>query len=741
MHTRDERRQRNSAGRLPDGGLAIGASDQARARAFANARRHTWLVKGLRLVLPLVTLACAASYGAALYASSLLRSSKISVAAVRIDPTNLTMQAPRYNGFAKDGSQYKVRAESAVTDLKMSGPVRLNVIDGDLVQPTGVLTHLKAKWGTYDQKADVLELFEKIDVLGSTGMKARLTRATVYTKESRIVSREPIWAETTTGTIRARSMDANTKTHQAAFRDDVEVTLKPNPAAKKDEGAETAAKSEKRAAPLAGLQMSSGLPVVVTSARLDVDDAQHTALFRESVIARQGEAVLQAPELDVLYEGKASDGIGGPADTTKAAATKDEQARLKFIRARGGVVMTNRGDRADSATLDYDASTEQITLAGDVVMTQEPDRRVTAQTALIDQKADTVLMTGGVVVNQARNIMRSTQLAIDRKAGIARLASPASHDHAAGRISTLLYQAAAAKPGAPAKEKPAEAQPDAGLGLFSSGFKSDPNAPIDVEAATLDIFDRRHTAVYVGKVVAKQGDFVVRTEEMTAHYTGETGIASGAAAPKPHDKARAADGSPQSAAQLKRIEARKGVIVTGKNGQQATGEWANFDVKANTVVMGGQVVVTQPDAAVAGRQQTLRLPDGIVLVMDLTSGVTRTEIAPGRTAGPALPDKKRDHTVSGPQTSSAFSTAVSSLANAKGGVSPACPKGAVCRSGRLELILYPNNPEKSKVTAGGVTVDGADLAKPKKPRGEKGKAKATATEESSWSSTTEPQKR
>ena len=35
--------------------------------------------------------------------------------------------------------------------------------------------------------------------------------------------------------------------------------------------------------------------------------------------------------------------------------------------------------------------------------------------------------------------------------------------------------------------------------------------------------------------------------------------------------------------------AKQKVLVTSKDGQTATGDWAIFDVKANTVVMGGDV--------------------------------------------------------------------------------------------------------------------------------------------------------
>src|SRR6185503_18024905 len=146
-------------------------------------------------------------------------------------------------------------------------PIRLTEIDGDLVQQTGAVTRLKASWGTYDQKKSELELYDKIDIDGSTGMTARLTRATVYAKESRVVSLEPVVAELPSGSVRARTMTLNSKLRQISFKDAVEVQLKPNPATRPDREAAKA----KAPSALPGLALNSSAPVDVRSDLLDVD--------------------------------------------------------------------------------------------------------------------------------------------------------------------------------------------------------------------------------------------------------------------------------------------------------------------------------------------------------------------------------------------------------------------------------------------------------------------------------------
>jgi lipopolysaccharide transport protein LptA len=663
-------------------------------------------VKTLRFALPAIAIASLGLYSAALVVSSRLKSRDIAVGQISVDPSNLRMADPRYSGFSKDGSEYKVHAKSAVSDLKMSAPVRLDVIDGQITQPTGVVTYIKAKWGTYDQKKELLELYEKIDIDGSTGMKARLTRATLFAKENRIISPEPVWAETETGNIRANTMALDTKARKAAFQDAVEVTLKPaKPDAHKDPATQPPRETQ-----LFGLDANSGEPVIVNSHRLDVDDLAKTALFREAVVARQGTAELQAPELDVAYSGDAS--VGQPAAAKPAEGA--DGTKLKSIKARGGVTMNNKDSRAESETLDYDAGTGRVTLVGNVVMTQQPERRLTAETALLDQRTDTALITGEVVVTQGRNILKGTRLAIDRKVGTARLTSPAQANVPAGRISSVLYQNNAGKPASqPAKEAPADGA-EQGLGLLGANFKSDPNAPIEVEAVSLDVNDRKHTALYLGAVVAKQGDFVVRTEEMTAHFTGEMGLLAGSPQSAPREKSK---GNGPGGAELKRIEARRNVVVTGKDGQQATGEWANFDVKSNNIVMGGNVTVTQG-------KQLVRAPAGMRLVIDLGTGVTRFEADPGA-----------PHAKSGPQVSGAFATSVAPPpAHAGGATTTGCPPGAICKSGRLEAIFYPNqikDKAKQKIDEVGDKAPEAAAAAKEAARG----LAKRLPEASSWSTT------
>ncbi len=98
---------------------------------------------------------------------------------------------------------------------------------------------------------------------------------------------------------------------------------------------------------------------------------------------------------------------------------------------------------------------------------------------------------------------------------------------------------------------------------------------------------------------AVQGDFIVRTSELRAYYTGAAGLAE-----------ETTPGDKKAPAEITRIEARGKVIVTSKNGQNATGDWADFNVKDNQVVLGGDVILTQAKNVVRGSKLTIDMVTG-----------------------------------------------------------------------------------------------------------------------------------
>jgi lipopolysaccharide export system protein LptA len=142
------------------------------------------------------------------------------------------------------------------------------------------------------------------------------------------------------------------------------------------------------------------------------------------------------------------------------------------------------------------------------------------------------------------------------------------------------------------------------------GFQQNRGQPVRIEAASLEVRDRDKYATFSGNVKVVQGDTTLRCKSLVVFYE-----AQGA----PGDM-KAASPGPRGQQQISRLEARGGVTVTQKD-QTATGDTGLFDMRANTVTLTGNVVVSQGRNVMRGSR----------LVVDLTSGVSRVE--GGRSSG------------------------------------------------------------------------------------------------------------
>lgn len=560
-----------------------------RTQDFRRARRHSVLVRVLRIAFPLSCVALVAVYALSVLDTAGWGTSLPQLAMPRIIPENLTMDNPRYAGFNKDGGAYVVTAKTAVQDLKQLNNIKLNGITGELTEVDKSKTVLTATRGTMDTKTNVLELYDAIDVVAESGMRAKLTRATVLSKEGLVTSKEPVLVEMKGGSVRSNEMTLRQKLREVTFVNSVVAHLVP-PA----DGAPKAAGSSQTR-----LLGSSNAPVDVTANRLDIKDGEKLAIFTGNVVAVQGEAKLSTPEMAISYESQSA-GAAQPS-----SALSPDASKVRRILAKGPVVMTRgEADNVTSDAADFDALNEKAFLTGNVVMTSGADRRAVSDAVELDTRNDTALLSGDIVtVTQGKNVLNGRRLFVDRKSGRTQLTAPPGNGRGVGRITAHLVQnqTTAAKP-AKAAAQPVAAEK--GLGLGASTFKTDPNAPIDIESDSLDVDDRAKAAVFRGKVVAVQGGFKIEGAELEANYKGEAAIGDVA-----QSSAAGKSGS-SPAPELTRIKVRKNVVVTGTDGQTATGDWADFDPGTNTAVIGGDVVLTEGKNVVRGTK----------LVIDMASG-------------------------------------------------------------------------------------------------------------------------
>jgi lipopolysaccharide transport protein LptA/LPS export ABC transporter protein LptC len=574
-----------------------------RTGEFRSARRRSRGVRLMRWLLPMLTITLLGGYAMTILKSAGLATSMPEISLRKILPEDLAMKDPRYEGFGKDGSSYTFTAKTARQDLAKLNQIELDQISGWVLQADKSRTDVTATRGSFDHEASVLELFDSIDVVSETGLKAKLTRATILAKESLLKTGEPVEVEFPAGTIHASSMTIRQKVKEITFVDDVRVALKPQAPA--DATAQANRSSDFFA--------QSNEPIDIVSERLDINDAVKTALFSGEVKAAQGDGTLTTPELEITYEGNASGTGGKSEDAPPADGAAKQPAKIHRIVAREPVVMT-RGEEevVSSKSADFDVANETAVLTGDVIMISGPERRATGDKVELNQRADTALLLGNVQVVQGKNLLSGSRLFIDRKGGRTQLTSPAETG-GSGRIFARLYQGDAKAQ--PAKANAKETQTSGGA--FT--FKTDPTAPVEIEADQLNVNDTAKVAVFEGSVNAVQGEFTISSSELHAFYKGGSGLAEvTSAGPRPPE----GQSKEKPPSELTRIEAKKNVIVTSRQGQTATGDWAEFDAKTRKVMVGGDVVVTQGQNMVRGTR----------LVIDMNSGESKIDTAPAKTA-------------------------------------------------------------------------------------------------------------
>jgi lipopolysaccharide export system protein LptA len=150
----------------------------------------------------------------------------------------------------------------------------------------------------------------------------------------------------------------------------------------------------------------------------------------------------------------------------------------------------------------------------------------------------------------------------------------------------------------------AAAQRNQGPPNALQGFSQNRDQPVKIEAARLEVREKENRATFSGDVHVTQGDTEMHCKTLVVFYEEESDGRS----------QKAADGGAGSGKQIRRIEAKGGVTVTQQD-QNAAGDSGIFDMRANTVTLVGNVVVTRGRDVLRGHR----------LVVDLDNGVSKMD--------------------------------------------------------------------------------------------------------------------
>jgi len=178
-------------------------------RAFLAARRHSRLVRILRVAVPAAVSFALVVVILITYLNPLRMLAKlpINVDNLVVSGTKVTMEQPRLSGFTRDARAYELTADTAAQDMTKPDIVELRNMRAKVEMQDKSMMELNAATGLYDAKGETLKLDRDIVLNSSTGYQARLSEALVDIRKGNVSSEHPVEVRLLQGTLNANRLD------------------------------------------------------------------------------------------------------------------------------------------------------------------------------------------------------------------------------------------------------------------------------------------------------------------------------------------------------------------------------------------------------------------------------------------------------------------------------------------------------------------------------------------------------
>jgi len=203
-------------------------------------------------------------------------------------------------------------------------------------------------------------------------------------------------------------------------------------------------------------------------------------------------------------------------------------------------------------------------------------------------------------------------------------------------VAMAMFWAAFAGSASQALTQTRMAQGGAASTPAKPGQLENKDAPVQIEAATLEVHDKSKTATFSGNVQVVQGDTTMRCRSLVVFYGQEVGLGESGA-----DTTGTAVKSPlgtKGAQNVRRIEARGAVTVLTKD-QSASGDLGIYDLKTKTITLSGNVVVSQGQNVIHGERVVVDTETGNARVESGGSGAGAHAAGGGRVRALIQPGK------------------------------------------------------------------------------------------------------
>ncbi len=204
-------------------------------RAFRAARRHSRVVRIMRVAIPIAVVIGLAGISLVTYLNPLrmLNELPIDISNLVVSGTKITMERPRLSGFTHDARAYVLSADAAAQDLTKPDLVELRNIHAKLDMQDKTTMEMSAATGIYDTKNETIRLQRDILLSSSTGYQGRLSEAQVDIRKGTVVSDQPVELELLQGTLNANRLEIIDSGDLVRFHGGVTMVLMLNDSAVK----------------------------------------------------------------------------------------------------------------------------------------------------------------------------------------------------------------------------------------------------------------------------------------------------------------------------------------------------------------------------------------------------------------------------------------------------------------------------------------------------------------------------
>jgi len=196
-------------------------------RAFRAARRHSRVVRTLRVAIPLAVALAFTVIFLLVYFNPLRMLAKlpVDIGSLVVAGTKITMEKPHLSGFTSDARAYELSADMAKQDVTKPDIIELRNIRAKVQMQDKSMMELSAATGLYDSKGETLKLDQDILLSSSTGYRGRLSEAMIDIRKGHVVSTQPVEVEMLQGTLNAKGLEIVDSGDLVRFDGGVSLTL------------------------------------------------------------------------------------------------------------------------------------------------------------------------------------------------------------------------------------------------------------------------------------------------------------------------------------------------------------------------------------------------------------------------------------------------------------------------------------------------------------------------------------